>query len=284
MATKITKPNWIVDEYILESRSVVGDLLQAIRDSGSQLHVTKYVPFSGEVEKASQYVHRWQFEPTILYGTVNFVKKTPYPYVPGAWGMTDNMHCNNYYSNIPNEWMLNGFHLMTTFGLFRSNPWRYAAMLGPTVSQVFIRPNNGFKTFTGYVVDLTGNWQQELSSSMQLTSVTPETLILVSTPRELQGEFRFVIGDGEVIDGSEYRWDNILDIRHDWPQEAWDLADMMAKHSWQPDLVYTCDIAMTKAGPRIVEVNSFASAGLYACDKPLIVDRLNQIAIKEFYE
>lgn len=112
--------------------------------------------------------------------------------------------------------------------------------------------------------------------------VDPDTICLVSPAQELLGEFRFIIAAGEVIDGSEYRWDNVLDIRHDWPADCWEMAEQMAKHSWQPDLVYTCDVASTNSGPKIIEVNSFACAGLYACDKRIVVDAVNNVALREF--
>lgn len=269
--------NWVVDTYILDSRSTIGDLLGSIRNSGANLFETKYIPLS---EEQSYGPEEWIKEPTILYGTHGFVSKCKRGYTPGAYGISSNMNCNVYYSNIPNDWMLNSEFIFTTFHDLKQKPEKYFNMLN--TSRLFIRPNSGFKTFAGFVITRS-NALDELSSTMQLTSVMPETFVLVARYQPLNGEFRFIIGDGEVIDGSEYRWDNILDIRHDWPQECWDLADRMAKHSWQPDLVYTCDVAQTELyGPKIVEINSFACAGLYACNKDKVVNAINRIAEKEF--
>ena len=93
-----------------------------------------------------------------------------------------------------------------------------------------------------------------------------------------------MIADGKVIAGSEYRWDGKLDIRRDWPQECWDLADQVAKHPWQVDIAYTCDVALTNSGPKIVELNGFSCAGLYACDLNLVVKGVSDAALKDWNE
>lgn len=268
--------NWVVDTYILESRSTVGDLLASIRKAGHNLHTTKYVPFQDEQDYGPE---EWVKEPTVLYGTHGFLNKCKRSYVPGAFGVNSNMHCNMYYAHIPPAWMLNHEYIFTNFADLKRDPQKYFILFG--VRKLFIRPNNGFKTFAGMVITK-DDADFELSSTQQLTSVMPETFVLIAPAEKITGEFRFVISNGEVVDGSEYRWDGVLDIRRDWPDEAYQLARKMAEHTWQPDSVYCCDVAMTLSGPRIVEINSFACAGLYACDKDLIVKAISLAAEKEF--
>lgn len=268
--------NWVLDAYILDSRSLMGDLPQAIIDSGANFYETKYVPFADEQDYGPA---DWVKEPTILYGTHGYLKRCKIPFVPGGYGLSESMHCNHYYSRIPSDWLLNSQFVMTTFADLQNNPSKYFDLF--FTSKLFIRPNNGFKTFAGMIITR-DNVDFELNSSMQLTSVMPETIILVAPCQKIDGEFRFIIGDKHVIDGSEYRWNSVLDIRHDWPQDCWDLAEKMAQHTWQPDVVYSCDVALSENGPMIIEINSFACAGLYACDKNIIVNRVNEIAQKDF--
>lgn len=269
--------NWIVDTYILESRSTIGDLLSAIRDSGSNLHTTKYVPFADEQDYGpKEFVNG----PTILYGTVGYVRKCKIPFMPGALGVGEEMNCNHYYANLPAEDMLNQPFIMMPFAQVKH--W-INDLLYTFDGKFFLRPNAGSKTFTGMVITK-DNHEHELSATQQITSVSPETICLLSKVQSLKGEFRFVVGGGEVIDGSEYRWDDVLDIRRDYPEECKALAEKIAKHSWQPDIVYCVDVALTENnGPKVIELNSFSSAGLYACDKRLVVDRVNEIVIKEYW-
>lgn len=271
------KVNWVVDDYMLDRRHTIGDLKQAILDAGHNLYTSNYVPFDEEQDYGPE---EWTLEPTILYGTIGYIKKCKRPYWPGVYGINDNTNCNFYYPNLPTLWMLNNDFIMVPFGYFKRR-WPYYFRL-MNCKSLFIRPNSGRKTFAGMVIT-ENNAEDELSASMQITSVTDDTIILISPAKDIRAEFRFVIGNKEVIDGSEYRWDSKLDIRHDWLPECWELADKMAKHEWQPDVCYTVDVADTQYGPKIIELNGFSCAGLYACDKELIVNRISEIAWKDFH-
>ena len=275
----MTKVNWVVDANILDSRSTVGDLAQAIRDAGHNLNLAKYIPFANSEEQDFG-PQEWDHEPTILYGSHGYLKKCKRPFNPGAYGLNGNMMCNVYYSYIPEEWMLNGQFIMLPFSHVVKN---FEAILNMFYDdKVFLRPNSGFKTFAGLVLTHE-NYRDELSASQQLTSVMPETICMVAEAKPLKAEFRFLVVDGEVVDGSEYRWDNVLDIRHDYDADCHKLAQQMAAHSWQPDSIYTCDVALTEHVPKIVELNSFACAGLYALDKNIVVNRVSEFAYKDFH-
>jgi hypothetical protein len=271
-----TKVNWLVDDYILDSRHTVGDLKKSILDAGHDLYTTKYMPLSEYQDYGPK---DWVNEPTVMYGTIGYIQRCKVPFIPGAYGINQNTDCNFYYPELPKLWMLNNGFVMVPFGIFQNNPWCYFDMFGEDA--LFMRPNSGRKTFAGTVVTKE-NVVSELSSSMQITSVTKETIILLSPAKVIEGEFRFVIGNREVIDGSEYRWDNKLDVRRDYPKECWELADKMARWGWQPDICYTVDVALTPVGPKIIELNGFSCAGLYACDKDIIVNRISEIALKDF--
>jgi len=145
----------------------------------------------------------------------------------------------------------------------------------------FIRPDSGTKSFTGLIVD-SENFIHEINGLLQLTSATLETLVCVASVKEIQSEYRFVICDKQVITQSEYRWDNRLDIRSDYPESCFDLAKEVALLDWQVDLAYTCDICLVNNEPKIVELNGFSSAGMYACDWMKIIPALNNAAEKSF--
>lgn len=267
---------WIVDEYILESRGIYNEkLYNAIRQHG-QCFLTRYKPFAEQQDYGPDDLVN---TPVVLYGTVGFVDKCKKPFVPGAFGVTSMMNCNYYYPQLPKEWLLNGrYILLPWFEVVRSIDMLLEEMGGA----IFIRPNSGKKTFTGFVLTY-DNYQHELNCSQQLTGVMPETICLLAKARgDIEGEFRFIIGNGRVIDGSEYRWDNILDIRHDYPAECRQLAEKVGQLDWQPDSVYCVDVALTSKGPQIVELNSFSCAGLYACDPDIVVPAINEIALGEW--
>ncbi len=267
---------WAVDTHILDSRSTVGDLLGAIKAHGCSLHETKYIPFA-EVQDYGPYTSA---DIVVLYGTHGYVSKCKMGFTPGAYGIGQNMNCNFYYPNLPKNSLLNADYIILPFKEVRDNPLRVFDIFKSDC--VFIRPVSGFKTFTGFVITI-DNVADELSSSMQLTSVQDETLCLISSAKNIKAEFRFLIVNREVVDGSEYRWDNVLDIRHDWDKDCMDMAWKMANHIWQPDSVYICDVALTENGPKIVELNSLACAGLYAMDKHRVVEYISYHAWQEYH-
>lgn len=284
------RPKWIVDTMILDARNVTGDIISAIKKTGCDLYETRYVPFADKQDygfldgdKTGRDAETGEFfnkRPYCLYGTIGFVKRQYMAIFPGAYGINDNTNCNLYYANLPPEWMLNSEFVMAPFGVIKQNPQRFFDLFG--TDDLFIRPNSGRKSFTGYTITRE-NAAFELDSSTQLSAVQGDEICLLSPAKKINSEFRFVVGDGEVIDGSEYRWDNILDVRHDWLEDCHKLAKKVAEHSWRPDTCYTVDVADTPDGPRVIELNGFSCAGLYACDKELVFGRVSDIAQKEFY-
>ena len=206
----------------------------------------------------------------VMYGSHNFVRAMikRYPWIAyAAFGVNERTAATAYLGNLPSEWFLNDGAVFMPWRLLKH---RGAAGFPGYQSGLFIRPNSGFKTFAGQTI-MFDNWQHTIDLLEDVSSVVDETLILVSSLQEITGEFRFVVAGGKVITGSEYRWDNVVDIRIDYPEECLALAQQVAQHDWQVDSAYVVDIALTPAGPRVIEMNSFSCAGLYACDLEKIV-------------
>lgn len=265
---------WLVDTSILEGR-LNNHLPEVIRAQGHDIFEVAYykgtelpvIPFDSQ-------------DCVVIYGSHQFNRAVGLGrFRPGSLGLTERTNVAAYLSNLPLEWFLNADGVFTTWEQFkqRKDFW-YDLVQG---DRIFVRPNSGFKTFTGLVIPK-HDWEHELNAMDQLTSVMPETLIVVAKPKELLGEFRFVVADGKVLTGSEYRWDNKLDIRIDYPIECYELAKQVAEHDWQPDFAYTCDVALTPNGAKVVELNSFCCAGLYACDLEKVVSGISAVALKEW--
>lgn len=269
------KPNWVIDRHILESETDQGDFLPALLASGSDIFLTRYVPFADNEYGPES----WRKEPTILYGSWNYINKCGLIYTPGAYGFTKNLDVNVYYNHVPNDLLLNGDGIFTTFGQLKNNPKRFFNLFN--TKNIFIRPVSGFKTFTGFPVP-ENEMDYELNSTMQLSSVMDDTYILIASAKEINSEYRFLIVDGKVVDGSEYKRNGKTSVFPGFATKAAKVAETMAQNPWQPDTVYTCDVASTLAGYKIIELNSFACAGLYAMDKELVINAINDAAMKEF--
>lgn len=270
----MTKVRWVIDPVLVTHTVHSRKLPAAITNAGHEL---VQVPYD-EAAKTWHMPELDQYDlPTIFYGSKKFVRENSPLFCPGSFGNTSRANVSHYLTNLPREWFLNQYALMTTWGDFCNRREYWINFAG---GRAFLRPDSGGKLFTGLVVNHE-NVDHEINSINQLSRMQPEELVWTARAKEILGEFRFVIADGEVIAGSEYRWDNVLDIRSDYPEECRELAQQVAEHEWQLDRVYTCDVALTADGPRIVELNGFSSAGLYACDLDAVVAGVSAAAASE---
>ncbi len=105
------------------------------------------------------------------------------------------------------------------------------------------------------------------------------SLVVVSSPKSIVTEWRFVVAKKTVIAGSEYNHSGVFALKADYDPAAYDLAVRIAASSYQPDPVWVIDICKTSAGEyRLLEIGGFSFADLYACDKAAIVRAVSQVA------
>lgn len=217
----------------------------------------------------------------VLYGPIQFVIANTKTFIPGAFGFKNQTYTSFYMSQLPTELFFNHDAVFLPFATIVEKKSLLKKLFG---SHLFIRPDSGFKTFTGFNVKLE-DLETEIDATRQISNPLPEQLCLIARGKPILGEYRLVICDGKVITGSQYRWDDKLDVRIDVHDEAWSFANKyVAKADWQLDSCYVVDIFLSEDGPKIGEFNSFASSGLYNCDLNKVVEEVSKLAIKEFYD
>lgn len=269
------KVHWLVDEILQERQYDCGfpTIAEAAKNLGCQVYQTKYIPFSDRPDENIPFPNGPIC--VISHGSIQFIRQIQRWYTewcPGAYFVSKTESFSTFAAHYGSD-MLNDEFYMLPYGEFVRRGLKEG-------ERVFIKPNAGFKEFTGKVIAW-DNFNEETNSMKQIEIVDPESLIIVAPVKDIKAEFRYVIVNGKVITGSEYRWDNTLDVRVDTLPECDDMAWKVAKHEWQPDYAYVCDIAMTESGPKIIELNAFSSSGLYACDTNKIVKAISDMAWKE---
>lgn len=138
---------------------------------------------------------------------------------------------------------------------------------------LFIRPNSGDKQFTGGNFHLRG--YQEFTDYTK--HVDNKELLLIASSVYIKSEYRFVICNKEVVTGSRYKLDGFSSEECTYPDKAFYIANKVAKNNWQPDVVYTVDIGQINDEYKVIELNSFSTAGLYSCDKRKIIRAINKL-------
>ncbi len=272
-----SKITWLVLEPMLRYSAV--ELPDEIRRQGFNCELFDSIPDPSDPRLIPAEDHC-----TILYGSLEFCRtlNSKGRFQPGNLGNNDNVTPTMYMANLPLDWFLNRHALFTSWHLFKDRGPEWCRMFGDEEHlKVFVRPNSGFKSFAGQFVR-TDDWAYDVDGIDKLSGVMPTTMIMVNRPIELQGEFRFVIADRKVLTGSEYRWDGKLDVRSDFLEDCFEVAKKMAAYEWQPDIAYTCDVAQTPDGPKIIELNGFSSAGLYRCKIPAVVKGISAAAWAEW--
>lgn len=213
----------------------------------------------------------------VLYGPIQFVRKKDRGYTPGSYGFKRDTDTSFYMTQLPGDWYFNEHCVYMPFGMISRSKSLLHDLFG---DHIFIRPDSGFKSFTGFDVTL-DKLDFELSALKQTKNVFHNEMCLVAKARLIKCENRFVVCEGRVVTGSQYRWDDVLMTRIDLHPDCVAMAERVAAAQWQLDTVYTVDIFLCEErGARIGEFNSFASSGLYQSDTDAIVAAVSAAALR----
>lgn len=219
---------------------------------------------------------------TIFFGTLDAAKflRPIAKWIPGVYYNPTAYNCQYYYPAL-GDLLLNRNYMMLPFGELKRQKELLYEKFGQDRA-VFIRPDRGDKTFTGKLF-----YKEHFDKDIERVGygqIEPHELVVVADPINLVQEWRLICAEGEIITGSSYKKDNLVGSEQGFPQEVQDIAEKAAS-LYNPDRVWCIDVGKTKGGRYcIVEVGCFSCAGLYACDREIIVKRVSKIAWDEWRE
>lgn len=224
----------------------------------------KVVPFSGELIP----------EPTIpegmhvmVIGSYSLAKKAiERGWIPGAF---DN---ENYDYRVWSEkWGVFCLNVPGSVYNFGSVPKQHG--------DFFMRPSEDTKAFTGQVFDWDEfeEWRDKvINLGETYTSLDAHTPVVVSDPKKIHEEYRFIVVDGKVITGSLYKVKDTGIYKECDHGEAWDFAQIMSD-IWCPSRVFALDLALHDGKFWVLEMGCMNAAGLYHCDIQKIVMALEDM-------
>lgn len=184
------------------------------------------------------------------------------------WSTFENYKCSVYYPQVQ-ELLFNDKYAFIPFKDLARRKWDIYAWLGKE-SLVFIRPDSGEKDFPAELVDL-----QDIDKLVNIYDY--EGLAVVSTPKNSIGEWRFVVSLGRIHAVSSYKYQGILTCVPSAPQGAIDLVYKVLDKGIRPDKIFCVDVVQDTGGEFwVMELTSFSSAGLYACDVKKIAELLKR--------
>ena len=269
---------WLVEHY--QKDKSIDLLIDEVKLQGMQCEVIK--EHFWEIGECNQYKDE---ECVVFYGSLNLARKLQKTkgWIPGPYCNFKNFQCSTYYSYW-GQYLLNDDYIMLPLMDFyrrRESVYRWYGLYD---NCIFMRSNSGAKSFNGAIFP-----KEELDSEMQLINTgggkpSDEIIVIISTPKVIEKEWRIVIANRRAISYSQYKKDGKVDIIEGCDSGAIELANLVAKEEWQPDYVYTLDICKSNDDYYLLECNSFSCAGLYDCSVKRIVKSVSEVALKEWRE
>lgn len=279
---------WVVQENLYNEQGQ-RDLLAAL-DRGEIPHlVVKFLPFLRRLVPSDVDINLIDDvenypEPEFPTGTGNVMVcgaialarvATERGWVPGSF-INDNFHTAKWQENLGSENLLNGDAVIMPL----SRVIDYC--IEHEYNSVFIRPCDDDKAFTGVLLrhhmeidNCVMNWLQEAADTGRFTQ---DVEVVLASPKEIHGEFRFFVVDRKVVTGSRYRLGGQVIYSEEIPPHVQEFAQQMVD-KWQPSRAFVIDIAETPEGPKVIEINNFNSAGFYACNVGKIVEAIESMVI-----
>lgn len=273
------KPKWLIEDF--EGDSSLDPLIAEVQSQGFDVKIIDYLPFeSGTYDQFSDE------DCVIFYGSLNLANQLQRekPWIPGPICNFKNLSCLTYYSHWGHTELFNDDYIMLPLLEVSRKREDVYGQFGID-DCIFMRPDSGAKTFYGNIYPL-GELDREIDTMRGYAGKDlDEILVIVSTPKFIENEWRIVVVAGEgPIAASRYKKKSVLSVQEGAPDEAMNIAYSLSKDPWQPDKIYVVDVCEGYDGFWFLEVNSFSCSGLYACDVAPVVKAASRIAIEEWEE
>jgi len=256
--------HWIIQDspYHEEGHYALKEILERLEVPHTEI---KVVPFSHELIPEPECGNH-----AIVMGSTTLARVAETrDWTPGVF-TNEHFDYRSYMDHYGSH-MLNNDAIICEFGSVDSPGDRF-----------FFRPTADSKSFGGIIMNAgdVDAWADSVKSieEKNYTTIDSSTPVVVAPLKEIYREYRFFIVDGKVITGSLYKmgdqvvYKTELDDSEIFTQKMVDL--------WQPAEAFVLDIALTKDGYKVLEVNCFNSAGYYAID----VGKLVHAVMEKFSE
>jgi len=270
------KTTWAIEKDLYEDNTVY-NLVDSLKKFDYPYFLIDQEKSYSEWEKIAQ---RGKGN-TLFYGSIQIAEKVrrEKDWIPGVFYTEYVDDCSCYYPHLSDLLLNADSYIMLPYGeLIRKKEFIF-----DTVGQdgcVFIRPNSGKKEFTGKMINIE-NYELDVDR-LSFYGVVESKMCVISAPRNIRSEWRFIVCDNEVITGSLYKQKKVEIRSTNYPKEAFELAEQVAKR-YSIDRVWSCDICETYSGEfYMLELGCFSCSGLYECNTDIIVEKVSKIALEEY--
>ncbi len=259
--------NWILERDMFSDNHE--RLANAVENAGQK--VISWNDEWWDTSKLSQY----NDSKVIFHGSLNnasrIQKETKWN--PGAYCKTESFECSDYYPG-KEAYLANPRWSLTTVSEFVENPQRTLEDIN-VATHFFVRPNSPLKHFSGRVLSVESLSLEALDYGFYYEE---KNLDIIVTPiQEIGDEWRYIVVSGKVIAGSGYNASTRNEIPAKPNESQWLYAQEIASSIEQPEEIYVMDLCLIGAEIKLLELNPFSGADLYACDREAIVKSISEL-------
>lgn len=209
-------------------------------------------------------------EPVLFHGSLENaarIHRAKLPWRPGAFCNADAFRCSAWYERA-RPWLLNADWEIVAADRLVDAPPQYDPM--------FVRPDSPLKPFSGRVVERDRLSLAALDFGFYFDDRTLP--VVVAPVRQVDREWRYVVADGQIVAGSAYAADGRRALPDAPTAEPWSFAQTVASSIEPPEIVYVLDVCEAARELRLLELNPFSGADLYACNADEVVRAVSVVA------
>jgi len=141
----------------------------------------------------------------------------------------------------------------------------------------FIRPSQDLKQFSGRVAEtrVCKDYFEKalIGESSEVAKLTPDTMVVLCEPQNIDAEYRWFVVDRKVVSGSMYRHSGQL-LRERITDEKQIAEAQTFADKWLPNDNCVMDLALVDGEVKVIEFNNINGSGLYDNDAEAIFDAL----------
>jgi hypothetical protein len=214
-------------------------------------------------------------EPVLFHGSLGLAAAAAKAWSPGAFCKTEAFHCSAWYP-LAKKWLLHrDFRVLPASALCRMQ-FEIGEALGSS-DALFIRPDSPLKPFAGRVLPVGSISLRALDFGFYFDD---EELPVVAAPvRKVEREWRYLVVERRVVAGSAYSAEGREPLADDPSGEPWKSAQTIAAELPAPEAVYVLDLCTADGELRLLELNPFSGADLYAMNAATVAREVSAAAI-----
>ena len=216
--------------------------------------------------------------PVLFHGSLGnaaAIKERLDTWRPGAYCDVSAFSCAAWYPSA-SPWLLHRRFEILSVADFVAAPASVFERLD-IAGAAFVRPDSPLKPFSGRVLARGDVSLQALDHGFYYED--DQIPVVVAPVQRIGKEWRFVVVNRRLVAGSAYLAEGRRAMQAEVSGPAWRFAAEIAEAMPPPEPVYVLDVCEVEGALRLIEINPFSGADLYACDLAAVVKAVSGEAL-----